>query len=493
MRLTLLHLVRLALVFVFGVSLSSAFNYLLISNNYFADSSTSVASVKTPEPAQQAEAKPAVVAVAAQYRGENNLAPSMGAPDGISPTPQIRPMVLESESYGQDPAVAIEASTTGASSTDPVLREVKVSAKRGDTMLSFLRRGGISANEAYTISEVLKAQVSANSIKAGQKMEVLLERTPESPDALVFKELKLLYPEKQVQVKRNASDVLVAESIRKPLEKKLVRAGGTIHSSLSGVAEDIGIPYDVMQSVINAYSYDVDFQREIQEGDKFEVVYESMQDEQGSHVRAGDVLYAQLTISGSPQRIYYHNDSDGQGGFYTEEGKSVKKALLRTPINGARISSSFGMRRHPVLGYSKMHRGVDFAAPTGTPIYAAGDGRIAEAGRKGSYGNYVRIRHNGEYSTAYAHTSRFAAGIKPGVRVKQGQVIAYVGTTGRSTGPHLHYEVMRGNGQINPMSVKTVSANALSRREMLKFKRGQEKLRLTLAALPLQTQIASAR
>ena len=465
MRLTLLHFMRLAFVFVCGVSLSSAFNYLVISNNYFSNS---------------------------LYVAGGDVAPS--ARDALE-APE--PPHAESQGFFSNNAIALPVSEDQALEVAPakggLLREVKTAARKGDTLLSFLRRGGISSGEAMEISGALRKIMDASSIKTGQRLEVTLEHSAEYPEQQTFRELKMIYPERLIQVMRKADKTLDTQMIAKPLTKKTVRAGGAIHNSLMGVAEDIGIPGGVMQAVINAYSYDVDFQRDIQDGDRFEVMYESMQDEKGHHVRSGNVLYAQLLLSGKPLRIYYYADSSGEGGFYTEDGKSVKKALLRTPVNGARITSGFGMRMHPVLGYSKMHRGVDFGAPVGTPIYAAGDGRVAEAGPKGTYGNYVRIRHNGEYSTAYAHTSHFAAGIRPGVKVKQGQVIAYVGTTGRSTGPHLHFEVLKGDAQINPMQVKTMATAALSRRDLARFKRQQERLRMAAADLPMQSQLASAK
>lgn len=462
MRLTLLHIARLALVFAFGVFLSSAFNYLVISRDYFRG--------------QMAEAVP--------------MEPEMRlSAESDTPTPVLREEGYEPYAATADPAA--DVAETAVESNDPVVREVTTTARRGDTLLSFLRRGGIEAQEAFEISNVLKGEVK--TIRTGQRMDVTLERSPENPEVLAFKGLKLLYPEKQVQVARNDKGALEVEAIAKPLKKDVVRAGTAIYGSLMGAAEEVGIPASVMQSVINAYSYDVDFQREVMAGDRFEVVYESLRDEDGRHVRSGDVLYAQLTLSGKPRRIYYYTDQSGQAAFYTEDGKSVKRALLKTPINGARVSSGFGMRMHPVLGYSKMHRGVDFAAPIGTPIYAAGDGRVVEAGRKGSYGNYVRIRHNGEYSTAYAHLNRFARGLKVGSRVKQGQVIAYVGNTGRSTGPHLHFEVMKGSRQINPGGVKSLAAGGLNKREMARFKRMKAQLQQTVAQLPMQTQVAALR
>jgi murein DD-endopeptidase MepM/ murein hydrolase activator NlpD len=182
------------------------------------------------------------------------------------------------------------------------------------------------------------------------------------------------------------------------------------------------------------------------------------------------MTYAKLTLSGKEFPIYRYKDSSGHTDYYKPDGTSNRRGLIKTPINGARMSSGFGMRRHPVLGYSKMHKGVDFAAPTGTPIYAAGDGVILKAGWFSSYGKYVRISHVGALGTAYGHMSRIANGIRPGVRVKQGQVIGYVGTTGRSTGPHLHYEVLMNGGQMNPNSVKVPTAAQLASKDLQKFK-----------------------
>lgn len=437
-RPQIVQILKLFSVFAFGVFLSSAFNYLLVNTVIQEDESVSISEstqeVQETEDVQEAE------------------------PQNIT----------------------------------PIQREVTATAVRGDTLLSFLQRGGIKASEAFEISGALKKVLPASALQTGQRIDVLLERSTENPEELAFKELKIIYPEKLVQVARQDDGALSVDDIVKPLTKKMLRAGGVIRGSLVGAAEEVGVPYSVMQSLINSYSYDVDFQREIQEGDKFEVVYESMHDEDGKHIRTGDILYAKLVLSGKELPIYYYKDSKGQGAFYNEDGKSVRRALLRTPVNGARVSSRFGMRRHPVLGYSKMHRGIDFAAPSGTPIYAAGDGRVMEAGRKGSYGNYIRIRHNGEYSTAYAHLSRYASGLRKGARVKQGQVIGYVGNTGRSTGPHLHFELIRGNAQINPSSIKSVSAGALNSREMARFKQQKLRLQQTIANLPMQTaQIAA--
>jgi murein DD-endopeptidase MepM/ murein hydrolase activator NlpD len=245
-----------------------------------------------------------------------------------------------------------------------------------------------------------------------------------------------------------------------------------------------------MMEAIKAYSYDVDFQRDIRNGNNFEVVYETYVDDKGQFVREGDMLFASLLVNGEELKIFRFTTPDGDTDYYTEDGHSVKKALLRTPINGARISSGFGMRRHPVLGYSRMHKGVDFAAPRGTPVYAAGDGTIDMIGRRGGYGNYVRIRHNPEYSTAYAHLYKFANGMKRGRHVKQGQVIAYSGSTGVSTGPHLHYEVLIAGRQVNPNKVKMTPGRKLDKRELATFNDAKKKMIALRSSLPLRSQVA---
>ena len=228
--------------------------------------------------------------------------------------------------------------------------------------------------------------------------------------------------------------------------------------------------------MIRAFSFDVDFQRELQPGDRFALLYETLHEHDGQLAKPGDLLYAELVLSGKPIGIYRFTPESGITDYFTADGRSVRKSLLRTPIDGARISSGYGMRRHPILGYSKMHRGVDFAAPTGTPIYAAGHGTVEKAARFGGYGKYVRIRHNGSYKTAYAHLSRYGRGIKAGARVKQGQVIGYVGSTGRSTGPHLHYEVISNGKQVNPRSIKLPAGERLKGADLKAFQEARERI-----------------
>ncbi len=231
-----------------------------------------------------------------------------------------------------------------------------------------------------------------------------------------------------------------------------------------------------MASFIRLFSFDVDFQRDVKEGDRFDILYDRYVDHDGSVVHSGDILYAELEIGKRRIKLYRHEYASGQIKYFNEEGRGNRKALLKTPIDGARMSSGFGRRRHPILGYTKMHKGVDFAAPSGTPIKAAGDGVIVKAGWNGGYGRYIRIRHGNTYDTAYAHLRKIGGGIRPGKRVEQGQIIGYVGSSGRSTGPHLHYEILKNGGHVNPRQVRFQSAEALSGNELKQFRRFRDQV-----------------
>jgi murein DD-endopeptidase MepM/ murein hydrolase activator NlpD len=285
-----------------------------------------------------------------------------------------------------------------------------------------------------------------------------------------------------ITLARDAKGKLLASEVKAAISKSLARAGGTIRSSLYQTAIDSGVPVKMVAEIIQAYSYDVDFQRDVHPGDRLDVVFERLHTDKNVTAGIGKMMYASLTLGGKDMTIYRHTSADGFTGYYNTKGESVRKALLRTPINGAHITSGFGMRHHPLLGYSKMHKGVDFGAPTGTPIYAAGDGVIEEAGRKGGYGNYVKLRHNKTYATAYGHASRIAKGIRPGVHVRQGQIIAYVGSTGASTGPHLHYEIIAGNAQVNPSGVKFRTGQQLGGKEYAAFRKNVKQVESLIAS-----------
>ncbi|MGY9016440.1 MAG: peptidoglycan DD-metalloendopeptidase family protein, partial [Rhodospirillales bacterium] len=254
-----------------------------------------------------------------------------------------------------------------------------------------------------------------------------------------------------------------------------------------------GLSASVLVDLIRVYSWDVDFQRGIHPGDGFEVMFEQLYEADSGTKVNGDIVYAALTLQGVRHPIYRHKAVKNGAEYFDEQGKSAKKALMRTPINGARLSSGFGRRKHPILGYTRMHRGLDFAAPRGTPIYAAGNGILEVAGRKGAYGNYIRIRHNGTYKTAYGHMKSLARGMRKGKRVRQGQVIGYVGTTGRSTGPHLHYEILQGGRQVNPRRLKMPSGRQLKSSELLRFKLIRKSIDRKFAGLAPKENLADAK
>ena len=242
-----------------------------------------------------------------------------------------------------------------------------------------------------------------------------------------------------------------------------------IKSSLYEDGKIVGVPLEILSEAIKLYSFDVDFQRDIQKNDEFEIFYEVFINGNKGNISYGKIKYIKLNLHGNILEYFIFKDEDDHFDYFNKEGKNARKALMKTPIDGARLSSSYGVRKHPILGYNKLHKGVDFAAPKGTPIYAAGNGVIDFVGKNGGYGKYIRIRHNSSYKTAYAHLSNYKKNIYKGIRVSQGEVIGYVGSTGKSTGPHLHYEVIYQNKQINPMKMKLPSGKILKDEELKKF------------------------
>ena len=351
--------------------------------------------------------------------------------------------------------------------------------RTGDTLATVLDRNGVPSSDAAQALQALAQIYNPRGLQAGQPV-VLLYRDQS------FEGLSLrASAERDVAVRRDAkTGAFEAQAADRPLTRQLVRAEGEIGISLlrSGIAA--GATPDIMLQLIKIFSYDVDFQRDIQPGDSFEAAYEELRDDDGNLVRTEPLLYASLTLSGKVLDFYRYTTRDGTIDYYTEGGASVKKALLRTPIDGARLTSGFGMRGHPILGYTRMHRGVDFGAPTGTPIEAAGDGIVEKIGPNSGYGNYIRLRHTDTYETAYGHMSRFAKGLHVGSHVKQGEIIGYVGQTGLATGPHLHYEVLVKEKQVNPMSVKFPTGRQLAGTELNNFLGTAKVIDRQLAEMP---------
>jgi len=314
--------------------------------------------------------------------------------------------------------------------------------RSGEGLGKVLRRAGYEGNDIAAAVEAVSGRASLRALPVGLELRI-------AEDGFAF-------------TTRSGRDIFAIDdpeegwigfSAIRPIESYLAFAQGVINDSIYRAADSRNIPDDALAEYIRVMGFSVDFQREIRRGDAFELLYEQKFDQISGEKVSTTLHYAGLMLSGD-QLGYYRYEHDGSRvGWYDSNGNSAARTLIRTPISGARLSSSYGMRKHPISGYNRMHKGVDFAAPTGTPIIAAGSGVVTSAGWNGSYGRYIRIRHNSTYDTAYAHMSRIARGVTPGARVEQGQIIGYVGSTGRSTGPHLHYEILVNNRKVNPLTV----------------------------------------
>ena len=369
----------------------------------------------------------------------------------------------------------------------PVPLDAQYSIERGDTFKAVLLRAGVVPEDADRAIQALAKVYDPRRLQPG--IEVFLQLQPQKKNRPPFL-LSIDFvadPETDVSVIRESDGSYTATTYERSLTPRLAYGRATITSSLYEAGQDAGISSTVLSGLVNLFSFDVDFQRDVQPGDSFEIVYQRMTDDSGAPVMDGNIVLASMTLSGVKTLLYRFKTTSGYSDYFDAQGQSVQKSLMRTPTDAARISSGFGQRKHPILGFTLMHRGIDFAAPAGTPVYAAGDGLIEKAGRAGSYGNYIRIRHNGNYKTAYAHLRGFASGIAEGVRVKQRQVIGYVGSTGRATGPHLHYEVIKDGTQINPQSLRLAAGYKLKDQELQDFKEDVAKLEAQLATFRERT------
>jgi murein DD-endopeptidase MepM/ murein hydrolase activator NlpD len=408
---------------------------------------------------------PAATFVGGIFVGKNTVVPPGEVEAQIDAFSHVRTNALwEAEIDRQPPA--------------PITRVVAVES--GDNLMGVLLRAGAERTVAHAAIQSLNGNYDPRrDLNIGDELHITFgpgdsgaTENAASDVAPSYVLARLTLPvsyDRQIDVSRDDNGGFVANEIERHLEREVVQASGRIDSSLFVDATAAGIPPRVLAELIRIYSFDVDFQRDIWQGDQFELMYERFRGENGDIVHESDIHYAKLTLRSTEIPLYRYTTTAGNLDYFNAKGQSVRKTLMRTPIDGARLSSRFGKRRHPILGYTRMHAGVDFAAPRGTPIYAAGNGTVVQAGRNGGYGKYIRIRHNGTYQTAYAHISRYAKGVRSGKRVKQGQIIGYVGSTGRSTGPHLHYEVLRNGRQINPRSVRIPSGEKLKGAELKKF------------------------
>ena len=358
------------------------------------------------------------------------------------------------------------------SGLEPKYLKIKHNIKSGETFDKILEKYSIDKKEIFKIKNSLNKNINLNKLNTKQIISFSLDKTNNKISEFIFQASNT----QKIYLKRNIeNDSFKEKIISIKLSKKIIYKENIILQSLYKSASDEMIPPNVIIEFAGIYGFQVDFQRDIRKKDKFQIMYEIYLNENKEIAETGEILFANLNLSGQDNNLYYF-DKDGSEGHYDKNGRSIKKALMKTPINGARLSSPFGMRKHPIDGFNKMHQGTDFAAPMGTPIMASGDGTVTKAGWCGGGGNCVKIRHNSTYQTVYAHMSKFARGIKSGVRVKQGQTIGYVGSTGKSTGPHLHYEVIVNGKKINSQKLKLPSGKILKNKERKLFETAKIKL-----------------
>ena len=362
----------------------------------------------------------------------------------------------------------------------PRYKSVEHKISNGETFDKILNIYSIPIEDILEIKKNLNLDGKLNNLKTNLDIKFTIDQLNNK------KIISFLFPvsrTEKIQLTRNLdTNIFEKKTIITNLNKKIVFKEGKIIQSLYKTAVNLNIKPNIIIEFARIYGFQVDFQRDIRKNDNFQIMYEVFQDDNGKVFETGNILFADLKLSGTNNSLYYFNKK-GSEGHFDQNGKSVEKALMKTPINGARLSSAFGMRKHPIDGYNKMHRGTDFAAPSGTPIMASGSGLITRARWCGGGGNCIKIKHNSTYETIYAHMKNFAKGIKEGVRVKQGQVIGYVGSTGKSTGPHLHYEVIVNGKKINSQTLKLPSGKILKDNDRKIFEVAKIKLNVLRSEL----------
>ena len=390
-----------------------------------------------------------------------DVALSYGGVEVDIATPKMRPTI--EEAFGTSTATLSQMIDQETSST--AISESLFKLQSGETLSKIMDRAGFDRRTGANVISLLAKRINVRRLQIGMSFTIAYD-SADQPVGLHFKD------------KENFDHYIVFDEAQswfafrtvRPVQRYLVYASGVIDGTIYDAVDSQNVPYSALDEFVRVLGFSVDFQREIRSGDEFELLYERRIDKlTGEDLGSGKLHYAGLRLSGDIMSFFRYENEDNIVGWYDRDGNSATRSLIRTPINGARMSSQYGMRRHPITGYNAMHRGVDFAAPRGTPIIASGSGVVQKAGWLGNYGRYVKIRHTGRYSTAYAHMTRIADGVTPGARVRQGQVIGYVGSTGRSTGPHLHYEVLVNNKQVNPMTVKLPSGESLDASELTDF------------------------
>ena len=355
---------------------------------------------------------------------------------------------------------------------EPRFKKIYHNILPGETFNMILENYSVNSSEISEVKRILSKKINLNKLTTDQKIQFTLDQSNNMIKEFVFQtsNTEKIYLTKNVETSEFNQSVLLTK-----LKKNVIYKENKISQSLYRSAVEEKIPANIIIEFARIYGFQVDFQRDIRKNDNFQIMYEIFVDDNKKIIETGNILFANLRLSGQDNSLYFF-DKEGSVGHYDKNGKSVKKALMKTPINGARLSSPFGMRKHPIDGFNKMHQGTDFAAPMGTPIMASGDGIVKKASWCGGGGNCVVIKHNSTYQTIYAHMSKFASGIRSGVRVKQGQIIGFVGSTGKSTGPHLHYEVVVNGKRINSQTLKLPSGKVLKGEDRVVFETSKIKL-----------------
>lgn len=405
------------------------------------------------------------------------------------------------EGLGLAPAphtTIIQKSVEGAADEEDEFNELLASAETktlivgsGDTLASLFTKVGTETEEAARIIEALAAIFTAKDLKSGQELRFSLVPAPSDTGQMEPIRVSIYAKDDHLAtVVRNAQGDYVASTDPIGNDAKSTQASmrATLYTSFYHAALAQKIPAQTILKLLRVHSYDVDFKQKVKPGDTFEMFFDGAGDEE----EMGELLYTSMTVDGKARKFYRFRTPDDVVDYYDEQGNSAKKFLMRNPVRGGRYTSGFGDRRHPLLNRWRMHTGVDWAAPSGTPILAAGDGTVEKAGRHGGYGNYVYIRHANGFATAYGHMSRFAPGMAPGVAVKQGQIIGFVGSTGLSTGPHLHYEVMINNNFVNPMTIQVPRGLQLTGRQLAEFHRERKRIEGLMQMDPVSSRVAQA-
>ncbi|MEM6851077.1 MAG: M23 family metallopeptidase, partial [Pseudomonadota bacterium] len=382
-------------------------------------------------------------------------------------------------------------------------RELSLTLASGQTLAELLIGKGVSPSDARKALAALQETYDARTMQSGEKIRVQaaeprmsvaqLAALGRKPPTLQLASMTLRpSPEMRLEVEREGRGYLAREEAVSLVEHRQ-RARGVIESSLYTAANDAGMVDAMIVEFMDVFKYDVDFQRQVRSGDSFDALFSRFYDEEGEAIKSDGLIFAEMTVGGAPKAYYrFTTPDDNNTDYYDADGRSATKFLMKTPLNGAKLTSGFGPRVHPVLGYTKDHKGVDFGARSGTPIMAAGDGVVERASRFSTFGHYVRIRHSDGYKTIYAHLKGYAKGIKSGSRVRQGQIIGYVGSTGRSTGPHLHYEVHRHGKAVNPMRLKVATGRRLNGKLLQQFEARRSEIETLRRTAPFVHEVARA-